>query len=347
MSNKSNYMDYKFDKTLHTYSKDVYLEAVLSLVGFMLRNEYCKETLINKIIPLISFDKTDFYLILEPYKTIGPYLVSDRILIDWIKDNNKKPNNAKIINEINDILSNPNIYDSMAQSSGNKALIYTNPQGALNEINEKRSTILNSRIAPQNMPARIKKIYEELFKSNIFPKDLIDYYNTATHKMYEDEFRFVVHQLFSKLENDSIFDHRKFDAIRERIYDYTNGPDFKPLLLRDIKNGLPPHEKIAEIRTFINSTAFFYIPLSFKTMENYPHDYILMKPNPNCISSIYNISKVLHMRCNRLLDNIKDNNTEIIRKTKKKGEVSDDNVKELLQKLKKEGKLDELMKDIK
>src|SRR3989344_4598078 len=322
MSNKSNYMDYKFDKTLHTYSKDVYLEAVLSLVGFMLRNEYCKETLINKIIPLISFDKTDFYLILEPYKTIGPYLVSDRILIDWIKDNNKKPNNAKIINDINDILSNPNIYDSMAQSSGNKALIYTNPQGALNEINEKRSTILNSRIAPQNMPARIQK-------------------------MYEDEFRFVVHQLFSKLENDSIFDHRKFDAIRERIYDYTNGPDFKPLLLRDIKNGLPPHEKIAEIRTFINSTAFFYIPLSFKTMENYPHDYILMKPNPNCISSIYNISKVLHMRCNRLLDNIKDNNTEIIRKTKKKGEVSDDNVKELLQKLKKEGKLDELMKDIK
>jgi len=308
--------------------KDIYLETTLSLIGYMIKNEYCRELLIEKIIPNLSLDKTDFYILFEPYKTVGPYIISDRILVDWSKD--KKSINIKhVIEEINKYLDNSNHI---------KALMYSNIQGALNEINEKRNKILNSRIAPQSMTKIILQAYDELFKSNILPESLIKYHNSPLHKMCEDEIRFVIYQLFSKLENEYIFDRRRFDDVIERIYDYTNGPDLKPLLLRDVRNQIPSNEKITEIRIFVNSTAFFYIPISFTAMTKYPHEYVLNKPSPRGISSIYNISEILHKRCLKIVETSYNN----VIKSKDK----DDDIKKLILKMKTEGKLDEFMKSL-
>ena len=184
----------------------------------------------------------------------------------------------------------------------------------------------------------ILQAYDELFKSNILPESLIKYHNSPLHKMCEDEIRFVIYQLFSKLENEYIFDRRRFDDVIERIYDYTNGPDLKPLLLRDVRNQIPSNEKITEIRIFVNSTAFFYIPISFTAMTKYPHEYVLNKPSPRGISSIYNISEILHKRCLKIVETSYNN----VIKSKDK----DDDIKKLILKMKTEGKLDEFMKSL-
>ena len=337
--------DYKKIMSNNLQYRDVFLETTLSLISFMLKNEYCKELLINKIIPLLSFDKTDFYILFEPYKTTGPYLISYRILNDWINER-KIVKFKNVLDDINNLLNN---------TKDNKALIYSNAQGALNVINEKRNKLINTKMAPQNMVANIKKIYEELFKSNIFPQDLIDFYSNSSYKLFEDEFRFVIYQQFNRLESNYgySFDENEFKKILNFIYDYTNGPYLKPIIFKETKNLIPSSEKVAEIKIFINSTHFFYIPISFKTMEAYPHEFVLNKPGPYDTSSIFNISKLLKDRCLMLMNKIAVNNEpEKITENKElsssssSSSSSDDTMKIYLKKLKDEGRLDEFLKKI-
>ena len=321
-------------------SRDVYLETVLNLVSYMLKNEYCKEILIDKVIPMLSFDKTDFYLIFEPYKTVGPYLISNRIIKDWYENSNKNVNYGKVLTAIDEILSNP-------EKNQSSALIYANAQGALNKINEKREYLLNMRCAPQNIIPRIQKTYDELFREGIFPKPLLEYYNSPNHKMVEDEFRFTIYQMFLQLESRPDFDYRYFSRIIDFIRDYTDGPDLRPILFREMKiqHQLPPKEKIGEIKIFINSTAYFYIPLSQKTLENFPHDCIYRKPNPSNISYLYNITNVLFNKTKRYRE-------EHISKSQKKDnksktyQVDDEYIKSMLRRMKEEGKLEKFMEEI-
>jgi hypothetical protein len=67
----------------NSHSRDVYLENTLSLVNYIANVRKDMATLHDKVLPLISLDKIDFYLLVEPHKFGGNYLLDDMLIREW------------------------------------------------------------------------------------------------------------------------------------------------------------------------------------------------------------------------------------------------------------------------
>ncbi len=336
-----------------------YLDYMNSFIQYLYVNEYCHDILFDKVLPLISGDKTDFYLIIEPYKTMGNYLVSDRVIIDWWE--NKSMGDINIVAKAFELAKKRYIKPMICP------LIYVNQQGALNEINEMRNRIISAKNAPQMFPMIISDIYDTLFGKNIISEALCRYYNDnkmegINAKMAEDEFRFIIFQQFLDLESKP-FDARKFHKIIDMIKSATCLQATKTMLLRKMSaTSLPPNEKMAEIKVFINSTMFFHIPLLADTLKSYPHKFDTKKPAPNS-SDIYNIAEILIRIKNSILNNQKNNqNTYMLNGNMNRAGIAHDNIvsssgnivqqtssdtiRDELIRMKKEGKLEEYLKNL-
>ncbi len=73
-------------------AQDIYLNNVLSLINYVLNVRRDTSLLYDKIFPLLSLDKIDFYFLVEPHKPSGPYLLDDSIIADWWAQRNLATN---------------------------------------------------------------------------------------------------------------------------------------------------------------------------------------------------------------------------------------------------------------
>ena len=282
-------------------SRDPYLETVMSLVHYIIKQGCYENILYEKVLPMISYDKSDFYLLVEPYKESNNYLLPDKLIYDWYNSRMKVPNVGNIMNQIDTLYTKKQKYTD--------CLLYCNLEGAMKQVENGRQQFRKKKVGPNNIVSALEGLYGAYFKANILPTKLIEYYGEPKYKLYEDEFRYQIFQWFDRFEYNHEFDRNLFNRIMGVIRDYTQSDRIKPYMLRPFERDLSSLEKTNDISIFMCSSHLFYLPITNNILNNYPHSHSLQKPR-TVSNKIYNITMVLRKKSGHYIHGGRDPNEE-------------------------------------
>lgn len=280
--------------------RDIYLEFILSLVNFIMNSD--EDLLYDKILPLISFQKIDFYNLLEPH-TIkhddSHYLIPTSLINAWW-NNRSSFNIQSVIDQIGKKLSSP-------PAKFQQYKLYGDKKGVIQDTNNLRTQIMKSiESRPRDSPKEIIEVYKILDNDNkigacqpVYPPGIAAYYKSEPSlKLAQDELRYLTYLQFESLERQPTFDRNKFETIINMIAEYANvltsderERTFKLNNMYTMKYLIQPTEKIQEIKIFLNSTHFLYVPLTPEEVYNYPLKNVIVRPDPDELHGIWNIDK--------------------------------------------------------
>lgn len=285
-------------------SSDIYLDYTLSLINYIMNVRKDTSTMYDRVLPLISLDKIDFYLLVEPHKFGGSYLLDDGLISEWwVQKNRYSVNHKDVVKQIEDLLNH-----------GSGALIYTSRAQLLDRINEVRCQLgqfVDGR--PRSCVDEIAHVYEKLESDNtiggmgpVYPAPLIQYYQSEPGlKMIHDDLRYLTYGAFKSLESES-FDLGRYNEILNMIGEclFAATPDErsrqqKLLNKNTIKYAISPTEKINEIKVFLYSTMFMYTPMTESDAMGLKQKHSIRRPDPQNIV-VFNISKDLYIQHSRL-----------------------------------------------
>jgi hypothetical protein len=285
-------------------ARDVYLEHVMSMVDYFNSNGH-NELLLSRVLPLICCDKLDLYLLIEPHKQHGPYLIDDMVIHEWWLQ--KKPI---------DIQKTRELIDNLLSNSGRSELIYTDRAALCNKVHEIRSKINEQLQAkPRECIQHIVSHYNEFTSSNaigglgpVYPQEIADYYSRDQGlKLMHDELRFLMYDAFCELEKSHTFDSGKYHELTNIIGEclFAQSADdrarqHKLLNKNNLQHLISPGNQILEIRAFVNSTAFMCLPLTTEEAKSLPYKNSTTRPGANSLV-IYNINKTQYTQHPRIL----------------------------------------------
>ncbi len=285
-------------KSIPQKRRNVYLEYTMSLVNYIMSHD--EHLLYNKVLPLISFQKIDFYNLLQPhtYKADdSQYLVPTMVINDWWGSNAPFDLQA-VINQVGQKLANP-------PSQYRSYKIYSDRIGLMREINNIRLALINETNGkPRESVEAVIRVYKKLEETNaiggydnVFPPGLADHYRAEPSlKLAEDELRYLTYLQFESLERDPSFDHNKFVIIVNMIGEYMNvltsderEHTVKLLNRYTMKYLIQPREKVEEIKIFLSSTHFLFTPLTQQDMGALSKEYssTITRPDPDNLSGIW------------------------------------------------------------
>jgi hypothetical protein len=261
---------------------------------------------VNRILPVISYDKFDAYALFEPYRQSGEYLISDDVIMDWYQSKNRlNVNLSTVFHDIERTLIN-HVDDAMIYS--NRAAI----QSAIAGIRKQITDASASR--PRNIIAELEKHYVDLERNNkignvgpIYPQDLFNYYHSNPGlKMLHDELRYVTFGAFKSLEA-APFDIGHFTMIKTNIIECLSAASsddraraHKVLNKSTLRYMISPSDNIDEIKVFVYSTMFLYIPMTSEEADKVSQKYSVRRPDADNLV-LYNISKNLHGNMAKIL----------------------------------------------
>lgn len=293
---------------------DPFVEAAMSLVWYIKNVRKDEALLYDKVLPLISCDKTDFYILVQPHHGGGgEYLLNNELIHEWWKSKQKLPL-RKMIEEFEALLD-------AGKSAGVDALVYTDRQRLLDKIDEARQRLSAMTAAnPRNSIAEIEKVYKELEQNNtiggvgpVLPPGLASYYKKNPGlKMLHDELRYLAYGAFKRLEAGPLDIggiHDLTNIIGEYLYAATADERAKTqkLLNKNTLMSMISHDnKVHEIQIFLNSTMFLFIPLTSDEADQLRMKYSIKEPDIDNMA-IFNISKDLYTQHKRILDQNEDN----------------------------------------
>ena len=235
-------------------TQNPFLEAVVSLLNFL--NEHHKE-IFETIVPLIDSNPViAFYILFEPYKLTGDYLIPHGVLYSEDGWNEQ----TQIGNLKEDYL------EFFTQTY--PCLLYTDLDSVKSAISSARESC--GQVPPKAIP-KVTEIYSQLIANNsinsaspIYPASTIKNL-TADKKLWQDEFRITISKsledarVLPPSEKESslkkIFDNIKLtwpgdDYIKERRYTKKSAQDEAPV----------KRDGFEAISLFIKSHDFLYIP---------------------------------------------------------------------------------------
>jgi len=307
--------------------RDAYLEATLSLINFILVNmsdETIASVFVGRMLPIISFTKVDFYLFVEPHRTSGEYLIPTEIVKQW---NDKKHTLSFSVQEVID-----RVYRYLKDAGKSKGAPAVLSQEGRKRILSAADEI-RSRIQIEPQPRKLADIiceaYQKVSQSNkiggvdnIWPHELSDLYASELYrKILEDEMRYVVWWHFEKLESN--FSRQQFLNILQLISDYQkrdSDPNSQRSMLKMMNSCLKvliaPTDRINDIKVFVQSTFFMYIPFDNQQIEDLPFEHSIKRPNVDDLAEIWNVHKLVARRVSKLINMevpSDDNNHETIK----------------------------------
>lgn len=283
----------------------IYLKYILSLIHYIINVRRDVSLVYDKILPILSCDNIDFYFIVEPHKFGGNCLLDDMLIHEWWMNKDLNFDMGKLLNDI----------DNMLNSGGDQCLIYSNRAAVLDKIDELRSKLceqVNAR--PKNCIEDISKEYEELEKNNtigglgpIYPAPLFEYYSRESGlKMLQDDLRYISYGAFKSLEQQPQFDMGRFHELTNIIGDYLYASTAEDRLKvsqflnkNSIRFQINPIEKVQDVKTFINSTLFLYIPITRAEADSLKQKNTIIRPKPTD-NIMYNIQKGIYTSHRRL-----------------------------------------------
>lgn len=304
---------YALSRLQHEYGtstsahSDAYVDSVLSLINYIYNVRKDSSLLYERVLPLISLDKIDFYILIEPHKSTGPYLLDDTLINEWWLQRNSIPcNSANVVSIIENLLTAP-------AATSSPYLVYSNRKELLERIHGVRTELghfIDAR--PRQCINTIAQYYQELEDTNqitglgpVYPEPLANYYKSEKGlKFIQDELRYLTYGAFKRLEVEG-FDHGAFheltNMIGECLYSASEtdrARNHKLLNKNILRSHLSPSENVQEIKIFVYSTMMLYIPLTRAEANGLAVKYSVTRPDPSRIV-VFNISKDLYIQHNR------------------------------------------------
>lgn len=303
-------------------SIDPYIETVFSLINYVLTSTdpaTIAEILVSRMLPLISFTVADFYLFIEPYRVVtssNEYLVPSYIIKEW---NAARPSfDAKRVYDSIMSLCAKSVVDKVSSGAvmGNRAALY-------GVIEENRRTLLTRVNNPRQFPTKILECYANLSTNNaisnnsaraslpVYGDFLAAAYRADPYrKALEDEMRYITYLRFEQLNAEHPYDKSNYHLLKNIIREYLSGPStttkdrLKMLNIGLMTNSISPNERVSEIRTFINSTMFLFVPLTESDLAYFSND-VVMRPPPNKLD-FYNPLRLILRRLNLTVGKVRE-----------------------------------------
>ena len=254
-------------------SHDPYLCKVVSLLNFI--KVYHPKTL-AVVLPMLDYNPfVTFYLLLEPYKTTGNFIIPEGVLfggsdswcgVEMYKD---------AVNEYKAFfrsMSSQLEKSATGSQSGIPVVphAYINRAGVGAQIDAARQTI-NANKNPRSALKSVREIYNVLATQNyirgmgpVLP-DVVKMAQAGAKKLWQDEFRFTIHEALEMLKG-APYEKSTLDAILGDIKHKYPGNDYENELVlchaSDISSNVGPRIELIMLMKFINSSDFLYLPVS-------------------------------------------------------------------------------------
>lgn len=284
-----------------------FLTYMMSFARFT--HERHPEEFYQCVLPLIRFRVTDFYSLFEPHRAVPPdqYLINDSLISEWWTT-------FQYLRFVQDdvIKFRKWIDERLTEAQSHvKCAIYTAPADLADAIDTIRGDLTPVLQSATKIPDAVYGAYTALATTNrvgsfpeVFPPMLADYYRRhPLFKLMQDELAFVIEPLMIRV--CKAFSPERFREIVTIIGNAMHADSQSeieaklPLVSRTkLTSGLANDGLIAEIRTFINSTMFFWIPVTSAIMANYPIESSTTRPEGADV--IYNTDLALALHHQRV-----------------------------------------------
>ena len=261
-------------------SNNRYAYATVLLLGKLLKDNYCKQYFI-KIRSIVDPDPIiTFYLILEPYKLEGEYLIPsdvyDKKLFNHILSGSEK---------IDDIgaaykkLLNIRINDS--------SLVFKSTKQIIETINGIRRHLLHN-IEPRTLGDELLKVYTNLEENNhinpvgggksstepltdIFPLILSNHYkNNPNKRLWQDEYRFIIGECLRNITSEPSPSDRMgtFNMLCNTLKTELRGDNYgEELCIMNFKDYALTtciRDRVKIMQYFVNSPDFLFVGCSME-----------------------------------------------------------------------------------
>lgn len=259
------------DEIQKIHSKNPYLPVVVLLLHRLI--ERANYQVFLKVRPILDIDPIiTFYILLEPYKLVGEYLVSDDIFNQRLFDAILKSRNVfeDPSDEYRKIL-NKQIEENYASFNNTKSLIEA--------VNGIRNKLLNETEA-RMLPEEILRIYNYLEEkneiksvsgdaatiSNVFPESLVAHYqNNHNKRLWQDEYRFIIGECLRTMKTEPDADARAivFNNLCNSLKLNLRGDDYSNELCIMNNSDYPltacVRDRVRMMQYFVNSPDFIFI----------------------------------------------------------------------------------------
>lgn len=272
------------DDTEATYNKcmlrnrcrthNPYLARVVSLLNFLSTKH---SDILLAVLPVLDLDPAvSFYLLLEPYKTGGDYLIPDAVLFGpdgW--------GGAEVYQ--NAVTEYKEYFASMAKqtqpsaqdpSTGDIVVpwVFRDSQAVAAQADIVRQQIAGdpSAVSKLRTPKQVRDVYGLLATGNqiaglapILP-DSTNRALQGSKKLWQDELRFILHNALEQLHEEPTYEVTQFaEVVRMLRFDRPGndyGRESSLSSLELLRANVAPNHEFYLLVKFINSTDFLYMP---------------------------------------------------------------------------------------
>ncbi|MFA7254380.1 MAG: hypothetical protein WC107_07595 [Patescibacteria group bacterium] len=258
---------------------DPFVSYVSSFARFMYTSHTSE--FFQCVLPMIRYRITDFYTIFEPHRVDDQnrYLVPGALIDEWWSAHKHVDDTADSIQafrawvdaRLNEASSHVKcgIYEHLADDQLHL------------EIDSERQLLSEGLENAQSAPAKVREFYDRFITSNkigaiqnVLPEGLITYYREHPgFKLAHDELAFVIEPIIISIRA------RPFDMVRFREAINMIGNVMHASSIDELERNLPLSSTrkqhimqgilIGEIRAFVNSTIFLWVPLTTEKIEKY------------------------------------------------------------------------------
>lgn len=240
-SKRIEILNFVKDKLSQNINSDPFIDILVSFINHLKLRD---NNTLDMIKPLFDYEAIiSFFIIFEPYKKCGPYIIDDHVLESWKYD---KPEHAPASFYIKYI--SREIYDK------NKLI------ELIKKIDDVRPNINST-----NLCTKIYNIYNNYYTigSQIYTKEFIEKI-PPNKKLWQDVFRFIVSSSIYALRGQKNTSIANYENIFKEIKELYPGNDYtKELIIcRNLSSkNIEYMRDIMMTRKFMSSTDFLYITL--------------------------------------------------------------------------------------
>ena len=251
-----------------------YLAKVVGLLNCLKAMKEKAGDVLLKVMPILDYDPVvSFYLLLEPYKTQGEYLIPDSILFG-----NGAWNGAEAYG--NAVTEYEAVFRSM---SSQQAMSATDPQSkepVVPYIFRDRAAVVAQvdvirqqfgALNPRQGPQTVQDVYVVLASQNtiggmgpVLP-DSTKNALAGSKKLWQDELRFLVHEALQQMRQMP-YSTDTFSRIVRDLRTAWPGNDYGAEIrlsnVNDLKSNVGPRIELLLLTKFVNSTDFLYMPVA-------------------------------------------------------------------------------------
>jgi hypothetical protein len=280
-----------------THLNNPYLRVLITIIKYLHDNypdEYIKIKCLLDIDPIISF-----YIILEPYKTDGDYLISNDIINDYslgkLLSNESSTVNGQISNfSLQLLLKNKSYKNAVVDYKyylsqvidSEDFKLFSLHDSIIDNIQKIRQHVLDPH-QKFNMKKEVFDVYESLEVTNkvnditpIYPKKLYNHFvSNRFKKLWQDEFRYLIGGLIKIMNEAYDIDQKEshFNEICNHCMVLQPGNDYRNELV--IMNDYNPKKVVGNEYVTIDDP---------ELLNALKHDSYLLFTNPNYIAAFVN-----------------------------------------------------------